>query len=47
MIRSELGREKMRTKASKKAFRKNFERRLEKVKGRAIARKCLEEMKEK
>jgi len=35
----------MRTRAGKKAW--NFERRLEEGKGKAIARKYLEEMKEK
>jgi len=40
MIRSELEREKMRTRRDKRAW--NFERKLEERKGRVIARKCLE-----
>ena len=45
MVRDELEREKMRTRASKRAWK--FERKLEEGRGGGIARKCLEEMKER
>ncbi|XP_024883667.1 trichohyalin-like [Temnothorax curvispinosus] len=45
MVRDELEREKMRARASKRAWK--FERKLEEGRGGEIARKCLEEMKER
>ncbi|XP_071650744.1 uncharacterized protein [Temnothorax longispinosus] len=45
MVRDELEREKMRSRASKRTWK--FERKLEEDRGGEIARKCLEEMKER
>ncbi|XP_071572354.1 uncharacterized protein [Temnothorax nylanderi] len=45
MVRDELEREKMRARASKRAWR--FERKLGEGRGGEIARKCMEEMKER
>lgn len=45
MVRNEVEREKMRGRASKRAWK--FERKLKEGKGGEIAKKCLEEMKER
>lgn len=45
LVREELQREKLRGRAERRAWR--FEERLEEGRGSVIARKCLEEMKER